>query len=75
MTLSDIKSMTLSDIMTSNTRSRPIRIPVRRKSLRSIHKGNPEGDHISISRDLAKLEKLTRTRLLDKAMKEIDTGA
>jgi hypothetical protein len=67
MTKGDIKSMT------SNTGSRPIRIPVRRKSLKSINKGSSEGGIITISRDLAKLEKLARAGLIDKALKKRET--
>jgi hypothetical protein len=67
MTKGDIKSMT------SNTGSRPIRIPVRRKSLKSINKRSSEGGIITISRDLAKLEKLARAGLIDKALKKRET--
>jgi hypothetical protein len=68
------QKMTKSYIMsmTSNTSSRPRRIPVRRRSLRSIHKGSFEGGHIAISKDLAKLGKLTRAGLIDKVLKEIE---
>jgi hypothetical protein len=61
MTKSDIKSMT------SNTGSRPHRIPIRRRS--------SSGEHIVLSRDLAKLEKLTTALLIDRALKVVDKDA
>jgi hypothetical protein len=62
----DIKSMT------SNTGSRPRRIPIRRRSLMLTHMGSSEWEHNAMSRDLAKLEKLTTGLLIDIALKEAD---